>query len=184
MRWNHPRRHEVRTWASMQQAIRRRLKRAVRVHELPTLELKVVKVDKRDGSPCHYAAAWKCIQIVSESQQTVHTETIEWAHGFDVPALVLRLLTAKHGTGAQAIFAANEAKAKATRRWSPGRPKGSQNRPQFNHLDAQRRDHEQRTKEAKRDPERKKELRRAHVTAFPSLKREKDYAAEKIGGTQ
>jgi hypothetical protein len=168
----------------MQQAIRRRLKRAVRVHELPTLELKVVKVDKRDGSPCHYAAAWKCIQIVSESQQTVHTETIEWVLGFDIAALVLRLLTAKHGTGAQAIFDANEAKAKAERRWSPGRPPGSLGRATVTHRDAKRREQAERIEAGRTDPERKAELRRAHVTAFPSLKREKDYAAERERGAE
>jgi hypothetical protein len=169
----------------MQQAIRRRLKRAARVHELPLLELKIDKVDKRDGSPCHYAAAWKCIQIVNESGQTVHSETIEWAaHGFDVAALVLRLLTSKHGTSAQAIFAANEAKAKATRRWSPGRPPGSLGRATVTHRDAKRREQAERIEAGRTDPERKAELRRAHVMAFPSLKREKDYAAERERGAE
>jgi hypothetical protein len=133
--------------------------------------MEVLSGDVRDGKPCHNLTKTKCIEVVNGTE-VVHRETLTDGQGIDVQALVLRLLTAKHGDSARAIFDANETKARGYKRG--GRKLGSKNRATLNVTNEAIAERNARLAAKRKDPEYKRALRKAELQAKPSLRRKRD----------
>jgi hypothetical protein len=145
--------------------MRRELRRACAVHGLPVHELRVKRVK--------YHAASKLVEVVNESGAVVSSVEIERGRILDIPGLTIWLLAQRDGIDeAKKIFDANEDAAKANRRYSPGRPKGSKNKINAESL---ARMEERKTKS--KSPEYRKHVRKVELQIRPWKAKTRDSAA-------
>jgi hypothetical protein len=164
-----PRHDEAKDWAAKQRAMRRGIKRMSAVHGLPA---HVLTVPRGHG----YRKGSKLVKVVNvDSGAVVSNVEIEAGAILNIPGLVVWLLAQRDGIdqdAAKKIFDANEDAAKANRRYSPGRPKGSKNRINAESL---ARMEERKTKS--KSPEYRKHVRKVELQLRPWMAKARDSAA-------